>query len=116
MRAQLSRLSADCDVSCAKRMAATLKSRTMTEAGGDWASGGKWITVTRGRGWEEALEVPVPVAVFVDGLVLVLVLVRLVGLGAGTRTGYAGCDAPLVQGGPPIVLNEWDGSRDGVSD
>jgi hypothetical protein len=81
MRAQLSRLRADCGVSCAKRsserLAAALKSCTMSGAGGDWASGGEWITVTRGRGSEEALEVPVPVAVlFVDGLVLVLVLVR----------------------------------------
>jgi hypothetical protein len=43
--------------------------------------------------------------------------VRLVRLGAGTdEAGYAGCDAPLVQGGRSIVLNEWDGGKDGVSD
>jgi hypothetical protein len=60
-----------------KQMEAALKPCTISGAGGDWASGGEWITVTRGRGWEEASEVPVPVAVlFVDGLVLVLVLVR----------------------------------------
>jgi hypothetical protein len=80
IHAQLSRLRVDCDVSCAKRsskrMAAALKSCTMSGAGGDWASGGEWITVTRGRGWEES-EVPVPIAVlFVGGLVSVLVLVR----------------------------------------
>jgi hypothetical protein len=47
----------------------------MSGAGGDWASGGDWITATRGRGWgcEEASEVSV---LFVDDLVLVLVLVR----------------------------------------
>ena len=71
----------------------------------------------------------VPVAVlFVDGLVLVLVLVlvrrmrvmptkvRLVGLGARTdEEGYVGCDAPLVQGGHPIVLDKWDDGKDEVS-
>lgn len=43
MRAQLSRFRADCEVSCAKRsskrMAATLKSCTMSGAGGDSESG-----------------------------------------------------------------------------
>jgi hypothetical protein len=73
-------------------------------------------------------EVPVPVAVlFVDGLVLVLVLVRrmramparvmFVRLGAGTdEAGYVDCDAPLVDRGRPIVLDKWDGGKDGVSD
>jgi hypothetical protein len=43
--------------------------------------------------------------------------VRLVRLGAGTdEADYAGCDSPLVQGGGSIVLNEWDGGKDGVSD
>jgi hypothetical protein len=81
MRAQLSRLRADCDVSrvkrSSKRMAAALKLCTMSRGGGDWASGGERITVTRGRGLEVPPEVPLPVAVLsVDGLVLELVLVR----------------------------------------
>jgi hypothetical protein len=43
--------------------------------------------------------------------------VRIVRLGAGTdEAGYAGCDAPLVQGGRSIVLDEWDGGKEGVSD
>ena len=43
--------------------------------------------------------------------------VRLVRLGAGTdKAGYAGCDTPLVQGGRSIVLDEWDGGKEGVSD
>jgi hypothetical protein len=43
--------------------------------------------------------------------------VRLVRLGAGTdKADYAGCDAPLVQGGSSIVLDEWDGGKNGVSD
>jgi len=67
MRAQLSRLRADCEVSCVKcsseRMAAALKSCAMSGA-----VIGESITVTQGRGWEEASEVPVPVTVFfVDG-------------------------------------------------
>jgi hypothetical protein len=77
--------------------------------------------------WEEAPEVPVPVAaLFMDGLVLVLVLgnagdvsegeeVRPVRLGAGTdKADYAGCDAPIVQGDHSIVLDGWDGGKDGV--
>ena len=70
MRAQLSRLCAGCDVSRvkrpSKRMVTALKSCMMSGAGGDWASGGEWITVTRGKG----LEARLPVAVLsVDGLV-----------------------------------------------
>jgi len=43
--------------------------------------------------------------------------VRLVGLGAGTDdAGYASCDAPLVQRGRSVVLDEWDGGKEGVSD
>ena len=43
--------------------------------------------------------------------------VRLVRLRAGTNeVGYAGCDPPLVQRGCPIVLDKWDGSKEGVSD
>ena len=63
-------------------------------------------------------------ALLVDRLVLVLVSVRrmrmrvmptrvevtLVRLGAGMDdAGYAGCDAPLVQGGRCIVLDERQG-------
>jgi hypothetical protein len=104
-----------------------LKSCTMSAARGDWTSGGERIMVTRGRGWEVVSEVPVPVAVlFVDGLVLVLVLVRqmrsmsarvrLIRLGAGTdEAGYADCDAPLVDRGRPIVLDKWDGGKDGTT-
>jgi hypothetical protein len=40
--------------------------------------------------------------------------VRLIRQGAGTDE--AGCDAPLVQGSRSIVLDEWDGGKDGVSD
>ena len=43
--------------------------------------------------------------------------VRLVRLGTGTdKADYAGCDAPLVQGGSSIVLDEWDSGKNGVSD
>lgn len=43
--------------------------------------------------------------------------VRFVRLGAGTdETGYAGCDTPLVQRSRSIVLDEWDGGKDRVSD
>jgi hypothetical protein len=42
--------------------------------------------------------------------------VRFVRVSAGTdETGYAGGDAPLVQGGCSFVLDEGDGGKDGVS-
>ena len=67
-----------------------------------------------------------PVAeLFVDGVVLLVLMsvrrvrmrvmrtrveVPLVRLGAGMDdAGYAGCDAPLVQGGRCIVLDERQG-------
>ena len=87
----------------------------------DWATGGKWKTVTRGRGWEEAPGVLLPVvALFVDGLVLVvLVLARRVQVmlcqrgGKGDEAGYAGCGASLAQGSRSIVLDKWDGGKTG---
>ncbi len=42
--------------------------------------------------------------------------VRLVRMGAGMdETGYAGGDAPVVQGCCSVMLDEGDGGKDGVS-
>ena len=123
MRTRLSQLRADCSVSYAKRsikrMAAALKSCTMSGAGDGWASGREWITVTRGRvgggdgasgdvvcRWDGASasvgEADVGDAGG-DGEV------RLIRLGGDRRSGQ--CDASLLQGGHSIVLDEWEGGK-----